>query len=227
MGNSSDPEGPAFPGISLARIRTLCPSSRVQALDHKSRVYGQGEVCDDVFCVVSGQIKLARTNRNGDEFTTAFLSTGQFFGPALAGDGENETLEAASARGAVRLWRARAEEFKRVILECPAAGWRILQQANKRRDQIESRLECFFFQRVEVRLAQTFKELSGGFEDHCEHGFGMHIRITQQELADLVGATRPVVSTILNKLRRKGVLGYSREYVCVRHIDVIEDLIVS
>ena len=57
------------------------------------------------------------------------------------------------------------------------------------------------------------------------HGFGQHLRLTQQELADLVGASRPVVSTILNKLRAKGVLGYNREYVCVRRIEDIENLI--
>ena len=49
--------------------------------------------------------------------------------------------------------------------------------------------------------------------------------LTQQELADLVGATRPVVSTILNRLRKQGVLGYTREYVCVRAIETIEQLI--
>lgn len=74
-------------------------------------------------------------------------------------------------------------------------------------------------------MAETLRELSGGFEQRCEHGFGEHIRLTQQELADLVGATRPVVSTILNRLRDQGVLGYSRDYLCVRNIASIEGLI--
>ncbi len=61
----------------------------------------------------------------------------------------------------------------------------------------------------------------------CNHGFGQHLRLTQQELAVLVGASRPVVSTILNKFRDKGVLGYNREYVCVRGIEEIAKLIDS
>jgi CRP-like cAMP-binding protein len=92
---------------------------------------------------------------------------------------------------------------------------------------MERRLESFAFKRTEARLAQTFRELSGGFATRCDHGFGQHLRLTQQELADLVGASRPVVSTILNKLRDKGVLGYNREYVCVRGIEDIEKLIDS
>ena len=57
--------------------------------------------------------------------------------------------------------------------------------------------------------------------------FEGEIFATQQELADLVGASRPAVSTILNRLRARGVLGYSREYVCVRRIDDITSLIDS
>ena len=52
-------------------------------------------------------------------------------------------------------------------------------------------------------------------------------RAKSSELADLVGASRPVVSTILNRLRDKGVLGYNREYVCVRGIEEIAKLIDS
>jgi CRP-like cAMP-binding protein len=92
---------------------------------------------------------------------------------------------------------------------------------------MERKLESFAFKRTEVRLAQTFRELSGGFATRCNHGFGQHLRLTQQELADLVGASRPVVSTILNKLRDKGVLGYNREYVCVRGIEEIAKVIES
>jgi CRP-like cAMP-binding protein len=110
-------------------------------------------------------------------------------------------------------------------LNYPAIGLRILDVLARRQRQMERRLECFAFKRTEARLAETLRELSRGFEQRCEHGFGLHIRLSQQELADLVGATRPVVSTILNRLRKKGVLGYTREYVCVRAIETIEQLI--
>ncbi len=95
----------------------------------------------------------------------------------------------------------------------------------RRQQQAERRLACLALKRTEARLAETLRELSGGFEKRCEHGFGQHLRITQQELADLVGASRPVVSGILKRLRDQGVLGYSRDYVCVRGLDAIERLI--
>jgi predicted transcriptional regulator len=53
-----------------------------------------------------------------------------------------------------------------------------------------------------------------------------HLRLTQQELADLVEASRPVVSTILNEHQDEGGLGYNRECI-VRRIEDIEKLVES
>ena len=178
-----------------------------------------------MYRLLEGQVTIARVNYDGESLTTFALGPGDFFGPAISGIAEAE--DTARAKGAAKIWRVRLEEFRRLLLEYPAAAWEFASMLGKRQRQMERRLESFAFKRTEARLAETFHDLSGGFATRCEHGFGQHLRLTQQELADLVGASRPVVSTILNKLRKKGVLGYSREYVCVRRIEDLEELIDS
>jgi CRP/FNR family cyclic AMP-dependent transcriptional regulator len=175
-----------------------------------------------VFCLLEGQVTLARDNDEGETITTALLSPGDFFGAALGGAARSE--DTARAKGAVSVWKAPVEEFRRLLQSHPEASWNFVSALAQRQRRMERRLESFAFKRVEARLAEAFRELSGGFAMRCEHGFGQHLRLSQQELADLVGATRPVVSTILNRLRDQGVLGYSREYVCVRRIEDIESL---
>jgi CRP/FNR family cyclic AMP-dependent transcriptional regulator len=157
--------------------------------------------------------------------TTAVLGAGDFFGAALGGAEVAE--DTARAKGPVSVWRAPIGEFRRLLLHYPDACWQLVSILAQRQRRMERRVEAFAFKRVEARLAETFRELSGGFAMRCEHGFGQHLRLSQQELADLVGASRPVVSTILNRLRDQGVLGYNREYVCVRRIEDIENLVDS
>jgi CRP-like cAMP-binding protein len=147
------------------------------------------------------------------------------FGPGLADPRETEAQESATARGTVSLWKVPADEWQALLVAVPTIGVRLIRAYANRQRQLERRLACMAFQRTEMRLAETLRELSNGFDRRCEHGFGQHLRITQQELADLVGATRPVVSTILNRLRDQGILGYSREYLCVRDIDSIGRLL--
>jgi CRP-like cAMP-binding protein len=214
-----------FDGLSPQDLQRDCPTATICSFRHGSAIYHQGKRCDDLFCILDGQIKLARVNREGRELTTALMTIGECFGPALGAQGARQTLETATARGSVVVWRVAAKAFHQLLLNQPVLGSRMVEALTRRQRQMERRLECFAFKRAEARLAETLRELSGAFEPRCEHGFGTHIRLTQQELADLVGATRPVVSTILNRLRKQGVLGYSREYLCVRSIETIEQLI--
>ena len=210
-------------GLSSEDLQRDCPTAAIYSFRHGTAIYHQGKRCNDLFCILDGQVKLGRVNRDGRELTTALMMTGEFFGPALGG--ARDALETAAARGPVTVWRVSAKEFHQLMLNQPSLGSRMVEALARRQRQMERRLECFAFKRAEARLAETLRELSGAFEPRCEHGFGTHIRITQQELADLVGATRPVVSTILNRLRKQGVLGYSRDYLCVRSIETIERLI--
>ena len=226
MSNLRDLKGcPLLAGIPREELDRDCPSAKILAIRHRGMIYRQGEASRAVFCVLDGQVTLSRLSQEGAIITTAALGAGEFFGHALGGAPEAE--DTAKAKGASLVWRAPIEEFRSLLFHQPVVSWEFVSILARRQRQMERRLEGFAFKPTEARIAEMFRELSGGFATRCEHGFGQHLRLTQQELADLVGASRPVVSTILNRLRERGVLGYNREYVCVRQIEDIEQLIDS
>ena len=216
---------PLLASIPPAELQRDCPSSRALTLRHRDTIYRQGGTNQAIFCVLMGQVTLARVNPDGAALTTAALSVGDFFGDGL--DGSPEAEDTAKAKGAASVWRAPIKEFKLLLTNHPQFALGYIAMLTQRQRSMQRRLEGFAFKTTETRLAEAFRELSGGFATRCEHGFGQHLRLTQQELADLVGASRPVVSTILNRLRDQGVLGYNREYVCVRRIEDLESLIES
>jgi CRP-like cAMP-binding protein len=216
---------PLLASIPAEQLQRDCPTSRIVTVKHRGTLYRQGEPAATVYCILQGQVAVARTSHDGSALTTALYGAGDFFGAAVSGATRNE--DTAKAKGPVTVWRASIDEFRRLLRNHPDLAWDFTASLARRQRQSERKLEGLAFKRVEVRLAETFRELSGGFALRCEHGFGQHLRLSQQELADLVGATRPVVSTILNRLRDKGVLGYNREYVCVRKIADIDQLIES
>jgi len=213
---------PLLAGIPPEILRRNCPAARIMSVRHRGTIYRQGEPGHTVFCVLDGQVTIARSNSDGATLTTAALGPGELFGPALSGAATAE--DTARAKGAATIWRVPLEEWRRLLQQQPAVAWEFFALLARRQGQMERRLESFAFKRTRARLAETFRDLSGGFATRCEHGFGQHLRLTQQELADLVGASRPVVSTIHNELRDEGVLGYNREYVCVRRIEDITKL---
>jgi CRP/FNR family transcriptional regulator, cyclic AMP receptor protein len=215
---------PLFQGLDLAGdLGRFCPGASVRRLRHGQEVYAQGEPLGDVLCLLDGQVVLSRVRPDWSLFTTGLRFPGDLFG-RLDGGEPAEAGEAARSKGAGALWRAPAREFGNLLLHRPDLGVRVVQAEARRRRQLERHVEALVCLRAEARLAETLYQLSDRFRTRCEHGFGVHLRITQQELADLAGASRPVVSTLLNRLRDQGVLGYSRDYLCVRDPGVIEGL---
>ena len=219
------PSSPPPFGLPLERLKAICPSASLLRFKHDKAIYCQGEARSDLFIVQAGTVCLSRVSSEGKTFTSAWHSAGDLFGPGLAFMDAVLAEETATARGSVDLVRFTLPELLALAAARGEIGAGIISQLARRQNQMSRRLASFAFQPAEARLAETLRELSGGFEGRCTHGFGKHLRITQQELADLVGASRPVVSTILNRLRAKGVLGYSREYLCVRDIAEIEALV--
>ncbi len=148
-------------GIPPEDLRRDCPGARIVAIQHRGTIYRQGEPARAIFCVLAGQVTIARTNTEGAILTTAALGAGDFFGPALGGAAKTE--DAARAKGAVSVWRAPVDEFRQLLVRHPEVSWKFVSDLAQRQRRMERRLEGFAFKRVEARLAETFRELSGGF----------------------------------------------------------------
>lgn len=80
---------------------------------------------------------------------------------------------------------------------------------------MKRRLEYQLYKDSQSRVAAILFELITRYGGKCGHGHEIDIRLTQQELAELAGTSRPVVSTILNKLRHLGIIAYTRNFICI------------
>ena len=218
------PDCSLLSGIPAPELQKYCPTARIHKFCEGMSLYRQGDTCNFLFCILDGQIKLTRLNNEGDEFTTGFLSCGELFGPSLANFEPTEARESAIVKDTATVWQVDVREFRDLVEHHSSLSMRVIETLCKRQCQLENRLECLAHKRIEARLAQTLQELYDSSCNKCKHGFGMHIHLSQQELADLVGASRPVISTILNKLRKKNILSYNREFLCVRDIEEIEKI---
>src|SRR5574337_1524873 len=111
---------PLLAGTPPEDLRRDCPTARIVAIQHRGTIYHQGEPGRTVFCVLDGQVTIARVSREGATLTTAALGAGDFFGPALSGAAAAE--DTARAKGAASIWRAPIGELRSLLLHHPAAS---------------------------------------------------------------------------------------------------------
>lgn len=204
-----------FFATNTAQLKREFPSIQEINLVHKDFLYRQGETHTHVFWINSGIVKLSHLTVTGTEITIALLKKGEVLGYLPNTAGHQAMEETAQAIGNVSCYRMTCNDFKAMLLQHTQLMWLVFEQTYARKHQIERKLKTILTQPVEMRLAATLLELAEMFGIQCTHGYALEIHLTQQDVADLIGASRPVVSTILNDFRNRGMLDYTRDQICI------------
>jgi CRP/FNR family transcriptional regulator len=156
--------------------------------------------------LLGGRMKTLRFSADGRVLILDLLDSGELFGEmALVND------EATEPTYAEALEEVEIETFPRFALEGVLHGRSplalgIARLMAARQKRLERRLETQVFQRVPARLASLLLELSERFgepADAARNGTVIDISLSQQDLGNLIGASREIVSLTLSEFRRR------------------------
>ena len=98
----------------------------------------------------------------------------------------------------------------------------LLESVTARVQSLEHRLLWQFTTPIRARVASTLRDVICFEGQRCRHGHTIDVRLTHQDLAELVGAARPVVSAELVRLRDERLIAYTRCYFCVDDLDGLD-----
>ncbi|MDC8445549.1 MAG: Crp/Fnr family transcriptional regulator [Nitrosomonas sp.] len=191
------------------------PSVRTIEIPNKDFLYRQGDRCTDFFLIREGIIKLSCLTLQGNTLTLALLRQGDIIGCVQNDSIDQAMEESAQALGNTVCYRIGHDDFRQLISSRTDLAWLIFQLMHTRQQRIEHKLRTILTQSVEERIVSTLLELAQLFGARCTHGYSLEIFLTQQELADLVSASRSVVSTLMNDFRNRGFLEYTRDQICI------------
>jgi len=168
-------------------------------------VFAQGDAGNDVRYLQSGAIKLSVLSRIGKEAVVAMLVPGDFFGEgALAG--QPVRIGTATAMASSSVLTIEKAVIVRLLHDEPAFADRFLTFMLHRNIRIEADLVDQLFNSTEKRLARTLLLLA-------RYGRGNPTRtlpkVSQETLAEMVGATRSRVNFFMNKFRKLGLIDYN------------------
>lgn len=211
---------PLFDCLSDGEIKELASICRVEVLERGGVAYEAGEPGETVLVVESGAIKLTRVNDDGREVTVAVLGPAEVFGErALVGEASRG--DRASALEDTVLCALRAADLEGFLFAHPQLALRMTKLMGERLQRVESRIQDILFKDVRTRLAHTVAHLAEKFGQDVPEGRRIGLRLTQTELAQLIGSTRETTSTIFNEFRRDGLLDSDDHYIVVRDLQAL------
>ena len=172
-----------------------------------------------IYLLKKGHVKLCRISPHGKSVTVAILDPGEIFGEinALANRPSTIVAEALSTLESVTVCEIQYDDFEDYLHRFPEIAVKVLKLVGAQTAQLESRLEDLAFRSVPSRLASLLIDLSEKYGERSAAGIQISLRLTHQNLADLVGATRETVSLIIGEFGRMGII--SRK---TGHISILE-----
>lgn len=191
----SPPEVAALGG-SLAM--TTCGRGRV--------FYEPGQTGEVLFILKRGRVTLYRITPEGKKLITGTVEAGSVFGEmSLLGQGMYDSFAEAS-EDCVLCVMSRGD-VERLIARHPRVGVRLLEHVGRRLEQAELRLAEVAYKSIPARIATTLLRLAG---DDLRP-----VRLSQQDIADMVGTYRETSTRVLNELRAAHLIDLRRMEIVV------------
>ena len=182
-----------------------------------------GQPADTVYLLKQGRVKISRVNEKGQEATICLLEPGEIFGEVEAMDGTlRETL--VQALEPVLVCEITRENFLRFLDRCPAVGIHLLKKIGGRLRDIESKFGDLVFQNAPARLAKLLLQLGESMGDRDQDRIRLNVRLTHQNLANLIGTSRETVSALLSQFQRQGLLIQDRRQICLLDTDALANI---
>lgn len=202
------------------RLRKLLQEDARQCraieLTKNASVYTAGEDGEAIYFIESGQVKLVMLSAEGKECLLALLTEGDVFGE-LCLSGLNERNESAIAmeKTVVRVIPC-AQFFERLSRAALLEGF-MLYLTVRIADQ-QTVITNLMTADSEQRLGQTLLDLARRLGKQDPRSIRIEQRLTHEELAAMVGTTRPRISEFMRRFREMGLIEFSAE----RHLIVKE-----
>jgi CRP-like cAMP-binding protein len=203
------------PTVQNPNLVTLDTFFREERHGKGAVIYRPLDAGDHLHLIRSGRVRLLRIGRRRARSLVALLGPGDLFGGLLGAEGPSD--EMALAATDVTVWTIEEHALGVLLESRPALAVQLFEGMGHRIRQLQRRLRAVTSKEVPGRLAEILLMLGETHGERCPHGGEVDLDCaTQQDLADLVGASRSFVSTLINERKREGSLGNVGRTLCLK-----------
>ena len=219
---------PIFSGVSDESLRKIAAITTERYYNKKNIIFHEGDYGDTLYIIKSGRIKIAKVSIDGREKTLTILQTGDFFGEMAIFDNLPRSATAEAIDHDIKLLSISKSDFERLIHENPTIALMIMRDLTRRIRQVNQQVEDLAFKDVHGRVASTLFNLLEAEQKQSDKGAKdkkeISLKMTHQDLANMVGSSRETVTRALNRLQDEGIIAISHQQIKILKPDSLSDV---
>ncbi len=194
-----------FKGLSDAELKELEPYLATNRVKKKETIFSEGEAPEWFYLILSGKVKITKLSHDGKEIILEVISPTDIFGGVAVIKGFPYPANAVAMEDSEVL-RISRKNLMRLVDRFPNLMYCIALQLGDRMKSSYDSLKNIALERVEARIAALLLKLSRKVGISTKDGLLIDMRLTKQDVADMVGTTVETSIRTFSKFKKQGLV---------------------
>ena len=212
-----------FDGMDDSRMKMVEKITTMSQIGKHRPIYLPEQPSKNIYFLKEGHVKLSRLHEDGREIILDILGPGEIFGELSIVE-HGGTKEIAETLDDALVCSMSKQDFENMLMDSPLLNLQLTKWMGLRLRRFEEKMSDLAFKDVTkriisflVRYADDFGKIKGGT---------VHISsfLSHQEIAYLTAASRQTVTTVLNELKGKGLIDFTRKSLTIHNFKELQAL---
>lgn len=209
--------------FSNENLELLIDNMYIRNFEKKSKLYWEGDICNSLYLVLDGKVKLTKLNEDGKELTMYIFFTGDLFGEYISANNPFSSFTAHIMENST-IGVIQQDDIEILLKQYPilATEFAIWMGQNNRYTQMK--LRDLLLYGKNGALASMLIRIANMYGRDEGEKIIITRKFTNMELAKLIGATRETVNRLLTKFKDNGLINYDHGKIEILSLGGLKDI---
>jgi len=215
---------PIFSSLNDDEIKEILPYSIKETFKKKQEIFSEGDSSDWFYILISGKVKITKMSYDGKEIILELISPLNFFGGLAVLKGFPYPANAIAMEDAEVIKISR-HDILSIIDRFPNVMYDITSNLGDRIKEFHETLKNIALERVESRIASLLLKLADKIgEKRDNKKILINMRLTKQDIAEMVGTTVETAIRVMSKLRKSGYIEDEDGKITIKDLDELRSI---
>ncbi len=195
----------------------------IQAFATDDVIFNKGDLGESFYAILSGRVGISTISEDGREILLNILDPGQVFGEIALLDGKERTASAIAMQ-TTKLLTVGRKDFMPFLAQHPKLCIRLMTVLCERLRWTSDIIEDTMFLDIPHRLAKRLMTLAEDYGTSTSFGLKLDIRLSQEDLGHMLGATRESINKGLKALQLRGAILYHQGHLVISDLHALRQI---
>jgi CRP/FNR family transcriptional regulator/CRP/FNR family cyclic AMP-dependent transcriptional regulator len=212
---------PLFAGLADEDMRGLMSLAKRRTFRNGEVIFHREDPGQVLYVIKEGKVKICLISPDGQEISLVVFGKGECFGEFAILDGLPRSADAVALEK-VECYTLQRSDFHNAIMKNPKIAIQIIEVLTRRLRSTDQMVEDLIFLDVYGRVAKKLLELADTHGTKVGDGTRIDVRLTQQEIASMVGASRESVNKVMGYFTDKNFISTDKHKITLHRISELK-----